>query len=215
MRFYEFNEAAPEGDTFAIKVFKAMQAAEEERAAQLRGASGQQPVNGQAGATPGSTPGSTPAGTPGQPIPYTPAKGAINPNEIRSYLASKGFDNNQIAGWLVNIKWESGFKPGAYIASDAGQGQSGGFFGFHDRVSGDPKGLFTRMVAFTGGGNKWQTDWQGQLDFALQDPRGQQYKAMRFNTPGNAAYWWVEHYEKPKNTDQQAAVRAKAASQFA
>jgi hypothetical protein len=137
----------------------------------------------------------------------------INPNEIKAYLKSKGFDDNQAAGWLVNIKWESNFKPGAYVASDNGQGQSGGFFGFHDVKNG--KGLFTKMVAATGGGNNWQTNWQGQLDFAMQDPRGQQYKSTKFSSPGEAAHWWVVNYEKPANTMQQAATRAASASKYA
>lgn len=137
----------------------------------------------------------------------------VDPNEIKKYLLSKGFDNNQAAGWLVNIKWECGFKPGAYVASDAGQGQSGGLFGFHDPVNG--KGLFTDMVKFTGGGNKWQTDWQGQLNFAMQDPRGQQYKSLKFKSPAQAAHWWTVNYEKPANTTKQAAARAASASRYA
>ena len=212
MRFYEFNEDAvpPEGDTFAIKMFKAMQAAQDaadaQRAARLNPA-------GAGDGNPGAGDGNPGAGGNTTPYTYTPSKGTVNPAEIKSYLASKGFDNNQIAGWLVNIKWESGFRPGAYIASDAGQGQSGGFFGFHDKVNG--KGLFTQMVAFTGGGNKWQTNWQGQLDFALQDSRGQQYKNMNFRTPGDAAHWWVVHYEQPRDTQSQASARAKDASRYA
>jgi len=144
---------------------------------------------------------------------YKSSANAVNPNDIKKYLLSKGFDNNQAAGWLVNIKWESGFKPGAYVKSDAGQGQSGGFFGFHDKVNGN--GLFTQMVNATGGGNKWQTDWQGQLDFAMRDSRGAEYKRTKFSSPGEAASWWVTHYEKPANTSQQAAIRAKSASQYA
>jgi hypothetical protein len=137
----------------------------------------------------------------------------IDPNEIKSYLKSKGFDNNQAAGWLVNIKWECNFKPGAYVASDAGQGQSGGLFGFHDVKNG--KGLFTDMVKFTGGGNKWQTNWQGQLDYAMQDSRGQQYKSLKFTSPGQAAHWWTVNYEKPANTMKQAQLRAASASKYA
>jgi len=139
--------------------------------------------------------------------------GRVNPKEIAAYLQSKGFDRNQIAGWLVNIKWESSFYPGAYVAVDAGQGQSGGFFGFHDVVNG--KGLFTQMVKFTGGPNSWQTNWRGQLDFALQDPRGQKYRSTKFKTPGEAAHWWTTHYEKPKDTEKQASIRAANASKYA
>jgi hypothetical protein len=146
-------------------------------------------------------------------IDYKSSPGQIDPNEIKKYLISKGFDNNQAAGWLVNIKWESHFKPGAYISSDAGQGQSGGFFGFHDVKNGH--GLFTKMVAYTGGGNNWQTNWKGQLDFAMQDSRGQQYKSTKFSNPGEAASWWVKNYEKPANTSYQASARARDAIHYA
>ena len=146
-------------------------------------------------------------------IAYKSSPGAIDPNSIKKYLLSKGFDNNQAAGWLVNIKWESSFKPGAYVKSDAGQGQSGGFFGFHDRVNG--KGLFTNMVNYTGGGNKWQTDWKGQLDYAMSDSRTKTYLSTKFKTPGDAAAWWVTNYEKPANTSQQASIRADNAARYA
>lgn len=157
---------------------------------------------------------SVPGGTSGSGFSNFKSSGsAINPTEIKSYLKSKGLDNNQIAGLLVSIKWESNFKPGAYIAVDAGQGQSGGFFGFHDVKNG--KGNFTDMVAYCGGPDKWATNWQGQLDFALKGPKGREYASAQFRTPGEAASWWVKNYEKPQDTVGQARKRADAASQYA
>jgi len=149
----------------------------------------------------------------GKNITYKSSPGVVDPNTIKKYLLSKGFDNNQAAGWLVNIKWESSFRPGAYVSSDAGQGQSGGFFGFHDRINGE--GLFTDMVKYTGGSNNWKTNWQGQLDFAMSDSRAHTYKSTKFSSPGEAAQWWVVNYEKPANTSQQASIRATSASQYA
>lgn len=137
----------------------------------------------------------------------------VSPTEIKSYLTAKGLDNNQIAGLLVSIEYESHFKPGAYIAVDAGQGQSGGFFGFHDVKNG--KGNFTDMVAYCGGPDKWATNWQGQLDMALKGPKGREYISTRFRTPGEAAAWWVKNYEKPQDTRGQAIARADAASKYA
>lgn len=136
--------------------------------------------------------------------------GSVDPNEIKSYLKSKGLDNNQAAGLLVNIKFESKFVPGMYTASDGGQGQSGGLFAFHDGVSG--KGAFTNMVNAVG--DQWQTDWQKQIDFALSKNLGRQYTATKFNTPGDAAAWWLNNYEKPTDTSGNSA-RIRSAAQYA
>ena len=138
----------------------------------------------------------------------------VDPSEIKQYLLSKGLDNNQVAGLLVSIKWESGFKPGAYVKSDNHQGPSGGFFGFHDPKF-DGRGNFSDMVKFCGGPDKWQTNWQRQLDFALSKGVGQAYKNKKFSSPGEAAAWWVREYEKPQDTEGQAIARAKDAHRYA
>jgi Phage tail lysozyme len=138
----------------------------------------------------------------------------IDPKVIAKYLKTKGLDTNQVAGLVVSIKWESHFRPGVWIPSDAGQGPSGGFFGFHN-VSKNGTGPFTNMIYACGGIDKWQTNWQGQLDFALSRGVGATYKTMKFDTPGKAAAWWVRNYEKPKDTEGQAIARAKDAGQYA
>ena len=135
--------------------------------------------------------------------------GAVDPNEIKSYLKSKGLDNNQAAGLLANIRFESKFRPGMYTSSDGGEGQSGGLFAFHDGVSG--RGAFTNMVNEVG--KQWQTDWQKQIDFALGKNLGRQYIATKFNTPGDAAAWWLNKYEAPTDTSGNTA-RIKAADQY-
>lgn len=142
------------------------------------------------------------------------SNGSIDPKTIGAYLKSKGLDKNQVAGLLVSIKWESRFKPGAYVKSDNHQGPSGGFFGFHDPKF-DGRGNFSDMVKFCGGLDKWQTNWQGQLDFALSRGVGAAYKSKHFSTPGDAASWWVINYEKPADTQGQAVARAKDAAQYA
>lgn len=138
----------------------------------------------------------------------------VSPSDIKSYLKTKGLDDNQIAGLIVSIKWESGFKPGAFVKSDNHQGPSGGFFGFHDPKF-DGRGNFSDMVSYCGGPDKWQTNWQKQLDFALKGPHGREYVATKFKSPGEAAAWWVVNYEKPADTRGQAIARAKDATQYA
>ena len=163
----------------------------------------------------GTAPATNPAGTTAPTSTnYKSAPGAVDPKEMKAYLLKKGYDNNQAAGLLVNIKWESHFKPGAFVKSDNNQGPSGGLMGFHDPKF-DGRGNFSDMVKFCGGPTAWQTNWQGQLDFALSKQLGQQYKGIKFATPGDAAAWWVTNYEKPADTQGQAVARSKDAAQYA
>lgn len=136
------------------------------------------------------------------------SKNMVDPNAMKQYLSGKGLDRNSIAGLLANAKAESSFNSGAYIKSDAGQGQGGGLFGFHDPKDG--RGEFTNMVNACG--SNWQSNWQGQLDYAL---RASGYPKTGFKSPGAAAEWFVHNYEKPKNASRQAAIRSQSASQFA
>lgn len=136
------------------------------------------------------------------------SKNMVDPNAMKQYLSGKGLDRNSIAGLLANAKAESSFNSGAYIKSDAGQGQGGGLFGFHDPKDG--RGEFTNMVNACG--SNWQSNWQGQLDYAL---RASGYPKTGFKSPGAAAEWFVHNYERPKNASQQAAIRSQSANQFA
>ena len=127
---------------------------------------------------------------------------------MKRYLSGKGLDKNSIAGLLANAKAESSFNSGAYIKSDAGQGQGGGLFGFHDPKDG--KGEFTNMVNACGA--NWQSNWQGQLDYAL---RASRYPKTGFNSPGAAASWFVTNYEKPKYPGKAIAARSADAANYA
>ena len=136
------------------------------------------------------------------------AKNFVNPADMKRYLSGKGLDRNSIAGLLANAKAESSFNSGAYIKSDAGQGQGGGLFGFHDPKDG--RGEFTNMVNACGA--NWQSNWQGQLDYALQASR---YPKTGFNSPGAAASWFVTNYERPKYPARAIAVRSADAANYA
>jgi hypothetical protein len=132
----------------------------------------------------------------------------VSSKTMGSYLSSKGLDKNSVAGMLANAQGESGFAPGRYIASDAGQGQGGGLFGFHDPVNG--KGEFTNMVNACG--SDWQTNWQGQLDYAL---RASNIPKSGFKSPGAAAEWFVRNYERPKYPDKDIKKRVAYANTLA
>jgi peptidoglycan hydrolase-like protein with peptidoglycan-binding domain len=123
---------------------------------------------------------------------------------IKSYLNSKGLDRNQVAGILANIQHESGFDAG--ILGDGGT--SGGLFQHHNE-------RFSNMMAAAGGSNNWQKNWQKQIDFALSEPKGQQYKGMKFKSPEEATAWWTIEFEVPANKFAKADVRSQSASQYA
>jgi hypothetical protein len=139
----------------------------------------------------------TPAGKTG-----VGGKGSVNPNDVKSYLASKGLSKNHVAGMLANIKAESSFRPGAI----GDNGTSGGLFQHH-------KERFKAMVAYCG--PNWATNWKGQIDFALTEPAGRQYAAMNFASPEAASKWFTINFERPANMVAKANTRSQDASQFA
>ena len=130
------------------------------------------------------------------------SSGPANVGAIQSYLSSKGLDKNQVAGIMANIKHESNFNAGAI----GDNGTSGGLFQHHaDR--------FTRMRQAAG--SNWKSNWKGQIDFALSEPAGQQYKSLKFTSPEQATQWWTINFEIPANKYAQANIRSRSASQFA
>jgi hypothetical protein len=129
-------------------------------------------------------------------------KGSVSPESVSSYLSSKGLDRSQVAGIMANIKHESGFRPG--VLGD--NGTSGGLFQHHAE-------RFTAMRK--AGGPDWQTNWKGQIDFALSEPAGKRYASIKFSNPEEATKWWTINFEIPANKVAQANIRSHSASQFA
>ena len=136
---------------------------------------------------------------------------SIDWREMREYIASKLSLNHAVA-MVVNCKWESGFKPGRWVHSDASQGPSGGLFMFHD-AGFTGNGFFSSMVAACGGPGKWQTNWKGQIDFALSSGIGQgpKFAAQKFRNPEEATHWFCYNFERPRDRDSQATKRAQEA----
>lgn len=139
-------------------------------------------------------------------------KNKVNPNDVSKYLSSKGLDRNHILGILANIDRESNFNSGAYNPNDV-NGPSGGFFQHHDKTSDPRSRRFTQMV--NSAGENWQSNWQGQLDFALSEPAGRRYVALSFKSPEDATEWWVRNFEIPGNIEQEVALRQSNLSKYA
>ena len=113
------------------------------------------------------------------------------------HLVSKGASPNHAMGMVLNLARESSANPGA-MANWNGTGldsnglPSGGLFQWNG-----PR--FEAMKAYVG--SDWKTDWKGQLDFAMieNDPVSGGYKkyaSMEFNTPMEAAEWWLKEWER-------------------
>jgi hypothetical protein len=150
--------------------------------------------------------------TPEQMKQFGPSsQNKIDWREMRSYIASKLSFNHAVA-MVVNCKWESGWQPGRWVHSDASQGPSGGLFMFHDATF-NGKGFFSSMVSACGGPGKWQTNWQGQIDFALSSTigKGPAFASKKFNSPEDATYWFCLHFERPRDAETKARQRAKEA----
>lgn len=133
----------------------------------------------------------------------TKQRNAVSPADVKAYLRGKGLDTNQVAGIMANIQHESNFDSGAI----GDNGTSGGLFQHHAE-------RFANMVAASGGNNRWQANWQKQIDFALTEPAGKQYAGMRFRNPQEATKWWTVNFEIPQNKFAQANIRSRSATAY-
>jgi hypothetical protein len=105
------------------------------------------------------------------------------PKEVYDYIRTKGVSDIHAKGILANIQGESAFDP----AARGDNGTSGGFFQHHaDRFD-----KLKRAVP------DWETNWKGQIDFALQDDVGPAYLATPFDDPVAAADVFMTDYERP------------------
>ena len=106
-----------------------------------------------------------------------------SPKQAFDYMKSLGVSDIHAKGILANIQGESGFRTG--VKGDGGE--SGGLFQMHaDR--------FTKMINAV---PNWNTDWKGQIKFALQDDTAPQYLKTNFNNPVEAADWFLHNFERP------------------
>jgi murein DD-endopeptidase MepM/ murein hydrolase activator NlpD len=111
--------------------------------------------------------------------------GTVSPQAVYSYLRSKGIPHIHAMGILANIKGESGFRIGA---QEEGDSQSGvGLFQYSNVRKPD----FLRAVP------DYKKNWKGQIDYAINEDRAPQYLKTQFSSPEEAAYWWMDKWERP------------------
>lgn len=106
------------------------------------------------------------------------------PRQAYDYMRALGVSDIHAKGILANIEGESRFQTG----EDQGDGgMSAGLFQMYD----------SRKRAMIQAVPDWKTNWRGQIKHALQDDRAPEYLQMDFNSPEEAADWFLENYERP------------------
>jgi hypothetical protein len=118
-------------------------------------------------------------------LPQRSSMGGSNPTPRHAYdyMRSLGVSDIHAKGILANIAGESNFQTD--VMGD--NGMSGGLFQMYN----DRYRKMERAVP------DWRTNWRGQIEHALKDDTAPQYLQMRFNSPEEAADWFLENYERP------------------
>ena len=130
--------------------------------------------------------------------------GYVKPEEVYSYLISKGLSKEHALGMLANIQHESSFNPASYTI-DSNDLPSGGLFQHNGS-------RYEAMVKHAG--NDWKTNWQDQIDYALSEADTKKYLANKFSSPEEASMWFTKNWERPANADAKAKERVAALSEF-
>jgi len=108
----------------------------------------------------------------------------LNPQAAYAYMRQLGVSHIHALGILANIKGESGFR------IDAKQPDGPGI-GLFQYSSAGRKQAFLRNVP------DWKTNWKGQIKYAIGEDRGPAYFKTQFSSPEEAAYWWMDKWERP------------------
>jgi murein DD-endopeptidase MepM/ murein hydrolase activator NlpD len=118
--------------------------------------------------------------------------------QIYEYLINeKKLNDIQALGLMANISRESSFIPSNKEPGGTGHGL---FQWSHGRV--EP---FIKAVP------DWKTNWKAQIDYALSEPeylslvKPGLYQSMTFESPQQAADWWMKKYLRP--ADESAGSR--------
>jgi murein DD-endopeptidase MepM/ murein hydrolase activator NlpD len=127
----------------------------------------------------------TPPKQPTSPREETTGGGKVlNPQAGYSYLRQLGVPHIHALGILANIKGESGFR----IDSKQPDGPGIGLFQYSSAG---------RKQAFLQNVPDWKTNWKGQIKYAIGEDRGPAYLKTQFSSPEQAAYWWMDEWERP------------------
>jgi hypothetical protein len=133
------------------------------------------------------------------------ANATVTPDEVYKYLTiDKGLSHEHAMGMLPNIVEESEFiynriQNDAKYDPDHSKGKQGiGLFQYTEP---------TRRKNFVEAVPDWQTNWKGQIDFALSEPETKRYLNQSFDTLEDASRYFTTDWERPRNRYRQAEKR--------
>ena len=130
-----------------------------------------------------STPNQSSTSSPVFPANVSSNNPNPTPKQVFDFMKELGVSDVHAKGVLANIKGESGFQTG--VMGDGGT--SGGLFQMH-------AGRYNKMVNNV---PDWKTNWKGQIVHGLKDDRAPEYLKMKFDSPVQAANWFLHNYERP------------------
>lgn len=123
----------------------------------------------------------------------------VSQKEIYDYLISKGLSRNHALGMLANIKAESNFDASA-------KGDNGASYGlFQHNLS--RRDSLVKYINDNYENKDWETNWKGQIDYALTEEDTKKYISKSFNNPQEASKWFTINWERPANAKQKAEER--------
>ena len=131
--------------------------------------------------------------------------------EVYNYLTqTKGLSKTKALGLMANIDRESSFR----INPQGGDGgNSFGMFQWNNTYG--RSDLMKKNVP------DWQTNWKGQIDFALSQKQLPEYNKVTtdylnttFETPQAAADYWMKHWERPAHQTRDSQRHAQILSGY-
>jgi len=128
----------------------------------------------------------------------------VSEQELYDYLMSKGIGYVKTMGILANIKAESDFFSDAVEVGD---------------MENKGIGLFqhtfpARKKAFLEAVPNWETDWKGQIDFALQEAEAKKYLDTEFDNVSDSTKAFMLDFEKPKDQSEEAIEKRVSSLKF-
>lgn len=122
--------------------------------------------------------------------------------QVFSYLTNKHkLSKNHALGIMANIDRESSFRPNIASGDDNGPG---GLF----QWKGVRQTPTVRKLVESG-------DWKGQIDYALSEPSHLSavtpglYQSLKFDSPQQAADWWMHNWERPADTKSGSIMHSR------
>lgn len=121
--------------------------------------------------------------------------------EMYDYIKDKGYTSAQAKGIVANIHRESTFDPKVRSGDDGGPG---GLFQWKGSRQ------TPEVASLVNSGN-----WKGQIDYALREDVGPQYKDATANMSAHeASMWWAKHWERPASLSNADTKHKKFLSQY-